>query len=343
MEPSLPARELRKSHEWSAISLQTRPRTASGHQKTARKQPALLAGQLGLHARPSTAPAALLTGEGLLEKRPHNDVFLQHVENKEVQHIVKHQRKERLTQKTTEDEFDLPAGPPTTEGSQLYELILYHGSTQRAHNARNLPFRVLEGSAQRGRNSRLQKSEPGCLSSVGQLHDLATTLDGSIRHRDYACRHLGMKSRYDPHLLNGGAKKKDDIKSDCANLRRLFRSSSSRLRANTLSAPQLSAVRRGAQSRRHTCPVRQSALLPSSLHNVGVILEERYTSFRLAFKAFATDGLLSMGDWDVVLEELAPEVDPADLFRYCNLGDDDCIMLAEFEEAFNTNKYHGSS
>jgi hypothetical protein len=70
------------------MSIQKRPQTAAGPEKTNRKQPLLLVGKSGSHARPSTAPAGL-TGEGILQQsiRAHKDAFLQQLENNEAEKV----------------------------------------------------------------------------------------------------------------------------------------------------------------------------------------------------------------------------------------------------------------
>lgn len=171
-EVTLPSRDARKAL-WDTLPTQSRPHTAV-HRKSTRKQPALLAAKLGPLARPNTAPA-LLTGEGLIVKRPHENDFLQRLENQEVINTISHQRKEKLTQIAWIQEYDLPAHP-ITEGSRLYELSLYHGATQRSHNP-------LKKSKSEATTTAVRTQATN--HCAGQLHDLSRALDGNLCHHLY--------------------------------------------------------------------------------------------------------------------------------------------------------------
>jgi len=304
-----------------------------------RKQPAVL----GLEKRPDTAPA-LLTGD--LVKTTHEDTFLQHLEDTEVRHIINCQRKEKLTKKFVFEARDFPSDPilhdQQSEGSALYELGLWHSPGQRKHSAP------------------LPKSKSDSFPCVEELHDISRALDGNMRHHYFR---LGLprpvnsnfpKTSKKPvqtitEVENPGVVRRKSIEFDIdkesmdfrAQFGALFRSANPEARRpsqKVLSSCQ-SRGRRGAA----VSVTRKSNAAPASLHQVALIMEERYGSFRLAFKTFAKDpehpGQLSLGDWEAVIAKLAPTVNAGDLFRHLNLGVDDYIGLKAFEEVFHTQKY----
>lgn len=314
-----PPREFRKQ-PWIPINtFPKRPSTAGGLQKTSRKKSVCLSdSKLGLNARPSTAPA-LLTGEGLIVQKTHEDLFLHKLENKQVKKMIDHQRKEVMTQKVWEVEYDLPANP-VTEGSRLYEVNLFHGNAQRL------------------RCSRLSKSKSSPTNTIDQLHELSQTLDGNVRQH---CYRIGMpraqntdvnratlsKSRSKHFGMSGGAEAivKDTVQHS---------------RASVQLGAELGELFRTKTVKQFT----RSSLARQGTHGTSLsllrlagIMQEKYGNFRTAFQTIATsDGLLSLGDWEKFVEQALPDAEAVDLFRHLRLNDNDRIAMEEFEEVFNT-------
>lgn len=320
---------------WSTMKI-LRPTTTGGERKMSRKQPIVLS----LERRPDSAPA-LLTGD--LVSNTHEDTFLQHLEDTEVRHIINCQRKEKLTKKFVAEARDFPSDPmlhhQQSEGSALYELGLWHSPCQRKHSAP------------------APKSKSDSFPCVDELHDISRTLDGNMRHHYFR---LGLPRPVNPHFPKNakkpaqtitevehpGVTRRKSIEFDTdkesldfrAQFGALFRSANPEARRpsqKVLSSYQSRGRRGAAVTTRKTAP--------ASLHQVALIMEEKYGSFRLAFKTFTKDPehpeQLSLGDWEAVIAKIAPIVNAGDLFRHLNLGADDYVDLKAFEEVFHTQKY----
>lgn len=303
---TLPPRVARSvwAEQWKAKP--KRPQTSVRQQKIVCKQPSSkLSLQATPAARPSTAPA-LLTGEGLLVKSSYEHKFLQQLENREVKHVINSHRKELQSQKTFEKAYDLPVEPhyPISR-SQIYELSLYHGSGLRS------------------RAPRVQKSKSQPLPVANQLQELSVMLDGNTRHH---CSRLGMPR---PGGASLAAKRHSPTSQDVLALTR--RTSSDFLRQQesfrTSFRASVAPVRKSTNS-----PGRSSRSAPASVGKVCLVLEKTYGSLFAAFDDLATDGMLSFGDWEMVVQELGLDVDPSDLFRHLNVGEDECMTAADFCE-----------
>lgn len=339
---SLPARTPSRPI-WSTMKFTIRPQSVSTPSKSSRKQPPIA----GLLDRPNTAPA-LLTGDGLLVQNSHEDEFLQHIEDQEVRHVITNQRREQLTKKVLVAGYDSPAVP------DLYNLQIHHNSGIRAMDEK------------RTKRSHSDASSPTahCDMASDQLHELTRTLDGNMRHHYYrlgvprpAPLGTGAKARRPPSGDLGAARRNSMmieqlIDKDALHFRQelggLFRLSQPQPRKSTtqqvstketpIAGAQASLTR---SSSRRKALVRQNTVkdMPS-LSRLAILLEQKFGKLRLAFKAFAkTDGKLSMGDWETALNDLSPDDDPGDLFRYLEKEMEECLTLAEFEEVFHTQKH----
>jgi len=286
-----------------------RPQTSVRRQKSICKQAPT---KLGLQAqpapRPSTAPA-LLTGKGLLVQSSYDHKFLQQLENREVKNVINNHRKELQTQKSFEKMYDLPVEPhyPISR-SQIYELSLHHGSAARV--------------------PRVQKSKSQPLPVADQLHELSIMLDGNTRH------HWSRLGR----PRSGGAilaeKRQSSSKEVPAR-----RSSVDFLRESPMSSKFRAC---SGSVRKAGGPGRPSKSAQASVGKVAIILEEMYGTLLLAFEDLATDGMLSFGDWEMGVQEFGLDVDPADLFRHVNVGEDECMTAAEFCEGFQACEEPGA-
>jgi len=319
---------------WHSMAISHRPQSVGGSQCNGRVKRRLnsstsLGAQLG--SRPNTAPA-LLTGEGLIEQSPHEDQFLQQIEDKEVKRVIVNQRKENLTQKVITDALESPT---------LHALKVLHNSCQRA----------------RGRGSRRRveplKFEPDSIPEkhLETLQELGRTLDVNMRHH---CYQMGMQW-YQPHLAGCTQKRGSrnalvlnpddarvadkDFKAEFGKLFRKSGRSDDEEEEHHVGTEKRLSMSRG---RRRSIISQQRTASSPVLAQLADMLRERYGSFRLAFKAIASSSVMFLGDWEIALRDFAPDVDPAVLFRYLDKEFKEGVSLAEFEQVFLLQKHAGS-
>jgi hypothetical protein len=251
---------------------------------------------------------------------------LQQLENKEVRNIINRHRKEKLTIQTMVKEFDVEVMRDgieeigaNKEESQLYDFSLYHSPSQRS------------------RRSRLQKSGSEPIQHGEQLHELRCALDGNMRHhyqRFGMARSAGSTKQRVGSIVGTTAGRLPS-KAYGADSNDVGRSSDGgRLFSKISRVPSRTRSKRGA------FVATRGTAAPASLHQVSALMEQRYGSFRKAFLAISSDGQqLSLGDWQAAIQQVCPDVDPGDLFRHMDAGDEDCISVADFEELFHMLKY----
>lgn len=332
-----------KATTWDSCTIHARPRTAGVQQKSRKRHhshPTMLDNKLSQHNRPNTAPA-LLTGEGLLMKRPHQDSFLQKIENNEVQRSITAQRREKMAMKTWGEEYNQPVQPRAgqlQEGGRLYELNLYHGATQRLKTQRL--------------HKQPQRSKSEFVKTMHDLQEVSRTMDGLTTGTDhYAYRsassamHFAERSSWiDGERITTRCPISTNVKNEIVTAYRRVTHCLDDPRRPQLGAGQPGSLQPGSMQVRSRPSSKLTAIRPdatsyaSVLQKMAPALEEKYGNLKLAFKAFANDGRLSAGDLQRMLGELALGGDAGDLFRQLNLGPDSCMGEAEFESVMAFNR-----